>query len=77
MFEPNQTYGEITPMQIKQYSAKDLEGMINGFAFDGYLELKECRDLVDDCLAGQKTIKEKQEYLPPNEWQSAHPDMAL
>ncbi len=61
-------------MQIKQYSAKDLEGMINGFAFDGYLELKECRDLVDDCLAGQKTIKEKQEYLPPNEWQSAHPD---
>ena len=61
-------------MQIQQYSANQLEGMIEQFAFDGYQELKECREQVDDCLAGQKTIKEKTRYLPPNEWQEAHPN---
>ena len=61
------------PMQIQQYSAKQLEGMIEQFAFDGFQELNECREQVDDCLAGQKTIKEKKRYLPPNEWQENPP----
>lgn len=61
-------------MQIQQYSAKQLEGMIEQFAFDGFQELNECREQVDDCLAGQKTIKEKKWYLPPNEWQENHPN---
>lgn len=54
------------------YSCDQLEGMIRGFAFSDYAELAECRDIVDDCLAGQKTIKEKLKYLPPNEWQREH-----
>lgn len=61
-------------MQIQQYSAKQMEDMIQQYAFDGYRDLKECREQVDDCLAGQKTIKEKQIYLPPNEWQKNHPE---
>ena len=48
--------------------------MIEQFAFDGFQELNECRELVDDCLAGQKTIKEKKRCLPPNEWQENHPN---
>ena len=61
-------------MQIQHYSAKQLKGMIEQFAFDGFQELNECRELVDDCLAGQKTIKEKKRCLPPNEWQENHPN---
>lgn len=48
--------------------------MIVGFAFPEYNELLECREIVDDCLAGQKTIKEKSKYLPPNSWQREHPE---
>jgi hypothetical protein len=46
--------------------------MIRNFAFPEYAELAECRKVVDDCLAGQKTIKSKEEYLPPNAWQKVH-----
>ena len=44
------------------------------FALPEYQDLLELRQIVDDCLAGQKTIKSKEKYLPPNKWQKAHPE---
>ena len=61
-------------MQIRNHSPEELKLMIRDFTFPGYLELEECRKTVDDCLAGQRTIKAKQEYLPPNKWQQTHED---
>lgn len=59
-------------MAVKKYSCEQIENMIACLAFPEYRELKECRDVVDDCLAGQHTIKEKTKYLPPNDWQQNH-----
>ena len=43
------------------------------FAFDGYNELCEKRRRVDDCIDGQKCIKDKTiEYLPADKWQRKH-----
>lgn len=61
-------------MAVKKYSCEQIENMIADLAFPEYRELKECREIVDDCLAGQKTIKEKTKYLPPNDWQKKHED---
>ena len=61
-------------MPVKKYSCEQIEKMIADLAFPEYRELMECRDIVDDCLAGQRTIKEKSKYLPPNDWQRAHKD---
>lgn len=44
------------------------------FAFPEYAELVEYRQRVDDCLQGQRNIKRKQQYLPPNQWQKDHPE---
>ena len=61
-------------MPMKKYSCDQIEQMIADLAFPEYRELKECRDVVDDCLAGQRTIKEKCKYLPANDWQKTHDD---
>ena len=61
-------------MPVKKYSCDQIEKMIADLAFPEYRELKECRDVVDDCLAGQRTIKEKCKYLPANDWQKTHDD---
>lgn len=52
----------------------DIETVAKQYAPPIYTELLELRERVDDCLAGQKTIKSKKKYLPPNKWQLAHPD---
>ena len=44
-------------MPMKKYSDEELEKLVAGLAFPEYPELLECRDIVDDCLAGQRTIK--------------------
>ncbi len=59
-------------MPIRQYSDTELDKMVMAYAFPEYSELLECREIVDDCLAGQKTIKEKTKYLPPTKWQKEH-----
>ena len=61
-------------MAVRKYSCDEIEAMIANLAFPEYRELKECRAVVDDCLAGQRTIKEKGKYLPPNDWQKTHED---
>ena len=55
-------------MPMKKYSCEQIEKMIAELAFPEYRELQECRSTVDDCLAGQRTIKEKCKYLPANDW---------
>ena len=57
---------------VEKKNALQIIGAIQGLAFPEYNELAEARQLVDDCLAGQKTIKSKEKYLPPNEWQKNH-----
>ena len=57
---------------VEKKNALQIIGTIQGLAFPEYNELAEARQLVDDCLAGQKTIKSKEKYLPPNEWQKNH-----
>lgn len=42
------------------------------FATADYREVIEYRARVDDCLQGQRNIKSKEKYLPPNRWQSDH-----
>ena len=61
-------------MPVKKLSCDEIESMITGFAFPEYRELTECRNTVDDCLSGQRTIKSKEKYLPPNDWQKIHKD---
>lgn len=59
-------------MPVRKYTCDEIEAMVASFAFAEYRELAECRETVDDCLAGQNTIKSKIKYLPPNDWQSRH-----
>lgn len=49
-------------------------GFAKSFAFPEFAELVEYRKRVDDCLQGQRNIKRKQQYLPPNQWQKEHDD---
>lgn len=43
----------------------------SNFAFRDYSSLASSRKRVDDCLAGQKRIKEEADkYLPPDKWQN-------
>ena len=52
---------------------KDGFPKLYSFAFDGYNELCEKRRRVDDCIDGQKCIKDKTiEYLPADKWQRKH-----
>lgn len=55
------------------FSESDPDKIISTLAFPGYKDLVELRELVDDCLAGQKTIKERGKYLPPTKWQEKYP----
>ena len=59
-------------MPVKKMSCEQIEAMISSHAFPEFNDLQECRNTVDDCLAGQRTIKEKIKYLPPNDWQKVH-----
>lgn len=52
----------------------ELNPTIEQFAFPGYKELVDLRELIDDCLAGQRTIKERGKYLPPTRWQQKYPE---
>ena len=61
-------------MSLLKFDFDEFESQKVAVAFPGYAKLVECRRIVDDCLAGQKTIKEKEEYLPPSEWQEKHPE---
>lgn len=61
-------------MAVHKKKPSEFESMVAQIAYPEYLELSECREIVDDCLAGQRTIKSKMEYLPPNAWQRKHPD---
>lgn len=60
--------------QIRKKSKNDYINRIIGSAMPCYLELLDYRERVDDCLQGQHTIKSKQKYLPPTQWQKEHPD---
>ena len=62
---------------VEKKDAEEIIAMIQGFAFPEYNDLQDARQLVDDCLAGQKTIKSKIKYLPPNEWQDKHRDQYM
>lgn len=62
---------------VEKKNALQILGAIQSLAFPEYQELAEARQLVDDCLAGQKTIKSKEKYLPPNEWQKTHTEQYL
>ena len=45
------------------------------FAYYGYGKLAACRELVEDCLEGQRQIKDKEKkYLPADKWQLKHND---
>lgn len=61
-------------MAVQRRSYDDIEKAMRHLAFPEYSEFVESRKIVDDCLAGQKTIKEKTQYLPPNEWQQRNTD---
>lgn len=56
-----------------KFNESDLDKIISDLAFPGYNDLVELRELVDDCLAGQRTIKERGKYLPPTKWQEKYP----
>lgn len=58
----------------QKFSTTAEKAFIADLAFPDYKDLQEARQLVDDCLAGQNTIKSKEKYLPPNDWQKEHPD---
>lgn len=57
-----------------KYNDYELDRLVAGYAFPGYHDLVELRELVDDCLAGQRTIKERGKYLPPTKWQEKYPE---
>ena len=57
-----------------KFTESDMDKIISGLAFPGYGDLVELRELVDDCLAGQRTIKERGKYLPPTKWQEKYPE---
>lgn len=59
-------------MPVKKYSEEELDRVVMSLAYPEYPELLECRELIDDCLAGQQTIKERGKYLPPTKWQEKH-----
>lgn len=60
-------------MAPRKLNDADLDKIITGIAFPGYGELVELREIVDDCIAGLRTIEEKSKYLPPTSWQSKYP----
>lgn len=59
-------------MALDKATKENLITSLSIYAFPDYTEYREMRTIVDDCLNGQKTIKEKRKYLPPNKWQEAH-----
>ncbi len=61
-------------MPMRKYSDEELDNLVVSIAFPEFEELYECRELVDDCLAGQRAIKLRGKYLPPTKWQKAHPE---
>lgn len=60
--------------KIKKITADQHFGIATSYAYPEYSELVEYRRRVDDCLQGQRNIKKKQVYLPPNKWQESHPE---
>lgn len=62
---------------VEKKDAQEIIATIQSFAFPEYNDLQDARQLVDDCLAGQKTIKSKCKYLPPNEWQKRHEEQYI
>ena len=42
---------------VEKKDAEEIIATIQGYAFPEYNDLQCARQLVDDCLAGQKTIK--------------------
>lgn len=60
--------------KIKKITADQHFGIASSYAYPEYSELVEYRRRVDDCLQGQRNIKKKQVYLPPNKWQESHPE---
>lgn len=60
--------------QIRKKTAEEHYSSLKTYAFMEYDELLNFRTRVDDCLQGQRNIKRKAIYLPPNQWQKEHPD---
>lgn len=60
--------------KIKTLSESTCLGMVRQFAVTEYGDLVDYRTRVDDCLQGQRNIKRKEVYLPPNRWQQEHRD---
>jgi hypothetical protein len=58
--------------QIKKITEEYCLGKVRDFAISEYGDLLDYRRRVDDCLQGQRNIKSKQTYLPPNQWQQEH-----
>lgn len=57
-----------------KHKHNELDREMATYAFPGYLDLVEMRELVDDCVSTLKTIEEKQKYLPPTKWQQKFPE---
>lgn len=60
--------------KIRKKGPNEYRTQMMGYVFPEYSDLAEYRERVDDCLQGQRTIKSKAKYLPPNQWQVEHPD---
>ena len=60
--------------QIKKLTEAACQYKVKQFAIPEYGDLVDYRRRVDDCLQGQRNIKSKETYLPPNQWQQEHPD---
>ena len=58
----------MTPIEL------EMSNDVSQYAFPGYKDLVELRGIVDDCLAGQRTVKERGKYLPPTKWQERYPE---
>ena len=60
-----------------QYNHSDVNREMSKYAFPGFLDLVEMRELVDDCVGILKTVEEKKKYLPPTKWQQKFPEKYL
>ncbi|MBQ6599735.1 MAG: hypothetical protein IJH79_19470 [Lentisphaeria bacterium] len=58
----------MTPIEL------EMSNDVSQYAFPGHRDLVELREIVDDCLAGQRTVKERGKYLPPTKWQEKYPE---
>jgi hypothetical protein len=61
-------------MLTVKHTHNELNREMAKYAFPGYLDFVEMREIVDDCIATLRTMEEKQKYLPPTKWQQKFPE---